>query len=54
MENNLFLTFKQDFLLGVEVGIMFCGTISAIYFSEMDKIGNDGPTNKVGAAYGIC
>merc|ERR1712166_562208 len=36
----------------VDVSNMPCGTNSAIYFSEMEKTGNAGETNKAGAAYG--
>merc|ERR1719265_236419 len=51
-EYKLFNMLQKEISFDVDVSNMPCGTNSAIYFSEMDKTGNAGPTNKAGAAYG--
>jgi cellulose 1,4-beta-cellobiosidase len=51
-EYKLFNMLQKEISFDIDVSNMPCGTNSAIYFSEMDKTGNAGPTNKAGAAYG--
>ena len=51
-EYKLFQMLQKEISFDVDVSNMPCGTNSAIYFSEMEKTGNMGETNKAGAAYG--
>jgi len=51
-EYKLFNMLEKEISFDVDVSNMPCGTNSAIYFSEMEKTGNAGETNKAGAAYG--
>ena len=51
-EYKLFNMLQKEISFDVDVSNMPCGTNSAIYFSEMEKTGDAGPTNKAGAAYG--
>jgi len=51
-EYKLFKMLNKEISFDVDVSNMPCGTNSAIYFSEMEKTGNAGATNKAGAAYG--
>lgn len=51
-EYKLFKMLNTEISFDIDVSNMSCGTNSAVYFSEMDKTGNAGPTNKTGTAYG--
>lgn len=51
-EYKLFKMLNKEIAFDIDVSNMPCGLNSAIYFSEMDKTGDAGPTNKAGAAYG--
>merc|ERR1719158_1940305 len=51
-EYKLFSMLQKEIAFDVDLSNMPCGTNAAIYFSEMEKTGNAGPTNKAGAAYG--
>ena len=50
---RMFQMLQKEISYGVDVSNMLCGTSSAIYFSEMEKTGNMGETNKAGGANGI-
>ena len=54
-EYKLFQMLQKEisFEFEFDVSNMLCGTNSAIYFSEMEKTGNVGETNKAGGANGI-
>merc|ERR1711967_106247 len=51
-EYKLFRMLQKEISFEVDLSNMPCGTNAAIYFSEMEKSGNMGPTNEAGAAYG--
>merc|ERR1719386_258572 len=51
-EYKLFSMLQKEMSFDVDLSNMPCGTNAAIYFSEMEKTGNMGETNKAGAAYG--
>jgi cellulose 1,4-beta-cellobiosidase len=51
-EYKLFNMLQKEISFEVDLSNMPCGTNAAIYFSEMEKSGNMGPTNEAGAAYG--
>jgi cellulose 1,4-beta-cellobiosidase len=51
-EYKLFSMLEKEISFDVDLSNMPCGTNAAIYFSEMEKTGNAGDTNKAGAAYG--
>jgi len=51
-EYKLFNMLQKEISFDVDLSNMPCGTNAAIYFSEMEKTGNMGETNKAGAAYG--
>jgi len=51
-EYKLFSMLQKEISFEVDLSNMPCGTNAAIYFSEMEKTGNKGPTNEAGAPYG--
>ena len=51
-EYKLFNMLQKEISFVVALSNMPCGTNAAIYFSEMEKTGNMGETNKAGAPYG--
>ena len=51
-EYKLFNMLQKEIAFEVDLSNMPCGTNAAIYFSEMEKTGNMGATNKAGAPYG--